>query len=377
MPQSLSTETANSITDVQDISQMTYTGLAALFLNETGAASNAPLSAAALDPRSSEPVVYSIARRRRPVDNKGKNPAHQSQSGGDCVICSGKSTRIVDLAPLSEGFTFINKNLYPAVWPAPVPGFRDEPVESSLGTGHQASGLHFLQWTSNSHDVKLHTMPHEDAVTVMSRLAVLEKQLLTTASGCMPSTVAFGDPRGYAGYVSIIKNGGAEVGGSLEHCHQQVIFSNLMPRRMLENWRFQQENGITFASHMLIKTPSALVLRDYDTAVLLVPSFMRRPGDMFLIVKDTRKRYLHQLSPQELEDVSQGWQDAIAAIHSFMPTLGRPAAFNVITLNGPGAGLHFAFLPFTQETGGFEQLGLSVCQADPFEMAELIRSGLI
>ena len=93
-----------------------------------------------------------------------------------------------------------------------------------------------------------------------------------------------------------------------------------------------------------------------------------------LLVKDTRKRYLHQLTTGELRDVSRGWQDAIKAIHGFMPALGRPTAYNVITLNGPGAGLHFAFLPYTQETGGFEQLGLSVCQAKPMEMAEMIRT---
>mgnify|MGYP006301833821 FL=1 len=371
--QSLHRSTAAELTDASDMQQLSYSNLAELFLQEHDAAANAPSSRAAIDPRNSEPVVYSSARRRRPVDynrHVGDTKAHADPG---CIICAGKTTRIVDLAELSEGFTFINKNLYPAVWPASESS-RESGKSDLAFPAEEVRGLHFLQWTSSIHDLEWHTMPLADARIVMSRLAILEKQLLSTSSSAMPSNADFGDPDGYSGFVSIIKNGGAEVGGSLEHSHQQIIFSNLMPRRIMENWRFQQEHGIPFSKHILHTTPPNLVLREYETAVLLIPTFMRRPGDMLLLVKDTRKRYLHQLSPGELRDVSRGWQDAISAIHSFMPALGRPTAYNVTTLNGPGAGLHFAFLPYTQETGGFEQLGLSVCQAQPAEMAEIIRS---
>jgi hypothetical protein len=48
-----------------------------------------------------------------------------------------------------------------------------------------------------------------------------------------------------------------------------------------------------------------------------------------------------------------------------MPSIGREIAHNVITNNGLGVGLYFEFLSYTQEIGGFEQLGLFVCQGNP------------
>ena len=55
--------------------------------------------------------------------------------------------------------------------------------------------------------------------------------------------------------------------------------------------RFVQQHGETFASHILRVNPGGLLIRDYGPAVLLVPYFMRRPYDMFLVLKDTNKIY--------------------------------------------------------------------------------------
>jgi len=50
----------------------------------------------------------------------------------------------------------------------------------------------------------------------------------------------------------------------------------------------------------------------------------------------------------------------------------------VVTSNGPGAGLYFDFLPYTQEIGDVEHLGLFVCgrelgQKRPERAAEHLR----
>ena len=55
-------------------------------------------------------------------------------------------------------------------------------------------------------------------------------------------------------------------------------------------------------------------------------------------------------------------------------SIGRELAYNVITNNGLGAGLYFEFLPYTQEIGGYEQLGFYACQADPNQVAAHIRT---
>jgi hypothetical protein len=49
-----------------------------------------------------------------------------------------------------------------------------------------------------------------------------------------------------------------------------------------------------------------------------------------------------------------------------MPAIGRETAYNITCHNGPGAGLYFEFLPYTQEFGGVEHLGIYACQADPY-----------
>jgi galactose-1-phosphate uridylyltransferase len=210
----------------------------------------------------------------------------------------------------------------------------------------------------------------------MARLAALEKTLLAGADelplvGGLDEGPDWGSaPRGF---VIIIKNYGRLVGGSLIHGHQQIAFSNVMPRHFRDNWRFAREYGETFSTHMLRETPSELRVKDYGPAVLVVPAFMRRPYDMMLLLKNASRRYLHELDGEELEAVAESWQDGIRAMREIMPRMGREIAYNVIINNGPGAGLYVEFLPYTQETGGVEHLGLFVCQELPDRAATRLR----
>jgi hypothetical protein len=57
-----------------------------------------------------------------------------------------------------------------------------------------------------------------------------------------------------------------------------------------------------------------------------------------------------------------------------MPMIGKEPAYNVVTNNGPGCGLYFEFLPYTQEIGGFEYLGLYLCQGNPYDVSAQLRS---
>ena len=115
------------------------------------------------------------------------------------------------------------------------------------------------------------------------------------------------------------------------------------------------------------------MIRDYGSAVLLVPCFMRRPFDMMLCLRDSTRSHIYELTPDEVKTVVTGWQDAIPATRAVMAEIGRELAYNVITHNGPGGGLYFEFLPYTRETGGFEQLGLVSCQLDPFQAASRLK----
>ena len=216
-------------------------------------------------------------------------------------------------------------------------------------------------------------MAEEDCVIVMSRLAAVENKLLSVAREIKEKLLPGREQSGDGPYISIIKNAGSAVGGSIEHGHQQVLVSNLAPRRVLENQKFELENGTTFSEHLQVSNPNELLLRDYGGAVLFVSQYMRRPLEMILALKDTKKSYLHQLDESELLAVSRGWMDGTHVIRKLIPDYGKEIAYNIVAHNGPGAGLYFEFLPYTQEQGGFEQLGLAVCQAPPLRTAEQIR----
>jgi hypothetical protein len=60
-------------------------------------------------------------------------------------------------------------------------------------------------------------------------------------------------------------------------------------------------------------------------------------------------------------------------MRTIMVEIDKEIAFNVVTNNGPGAGIYFEFLPYTQETGGAEHLGLIVCQQNPKNAATRLR----
>ncbi len=348
-PRQLHPEQLFALVQVEDLDHISYAELERLFRAEEEIADFRPDGTYQIDPRNGDRIVFNTARSRRPHDNRPEEGKPVPASTRPCVVCQGRTTGIIDVAPLSEGFTFINKNLFPILYP-----FQPE-------AGVQTRGLHLLQWTSSLHDRDWHNMPLADRVVVLERLAALEHRLLES---------------GPSAHVSLIKNYGHLVGGSLEHGHQQILLSDIAPRRLLDNQRFRQERDETFAAHLLRENPPSLLVRDYGPALLLVPYFMRRPYDMYLLLKETERRYLHQLTPPELVAVAEGWHDAIRAMRAIMPRSGRELAYNVVTHTGAGAGLYFEFLPYTQEIGGYEHLGLYICQGNPQEVAATLRAYL-
>jgi len=322
-----------------------------------------------VDPRNDEPILFNSTRAVRPNDYLpgGTGPSNT------CPICSGKTTGILDWKALSTGVTFINKNLYPVLSIAADEFDNLEKPSGDFGC-KPTWGLHFVQWSSSDHDRDWHNLPLDDCVTVLSRLSALEKKLVQVGKELMQRSGEEANNLGNKWSVSIFKNIGAAVGGSLAHGHQQVVLHNQLPRKISDDLRFQEWHGKTFSDFLMAENPSSLTLRDYGPAILLVPAIMRRPFDMTLALKDTRKAYLHELDQDELTAVASGWKHASRVFHDVMPALEREIAYNIITHNGPGAGLYFEFLPFTQEQGGLEHLGLSVCQADPQDIADQIRS---
>jgi len=350
-----------------------------LFLKDDGIYQHAPDSLCQIDPRDGALVIYNSKRAKRPHDNSAgekekeqgkKNPAET------CPVCNGTTTGIIDIAELSEGYTFINKNLFPVLFPPRQmnPKWLSEPLYPDPSHhGRVSYGMHFLQWSSSYHYRDWQNMPLDDRVTVLERLAGLERTLLYNTEGFMPPSSQWRSQKETSGFVSIIKNYGAPVGGSLEHGHQQITWSNIMPRSYYNNWGFFSRHRDFFSDYLLKENPKELQIKDYGEATLLVPYFMRRPYKMMLIVGDVGKQYLCELGRGELEAVARGIGDAVKAILELMPRIGKEPAYNMVVHNGPGAGIYFEFLPYTQETGGFEHLGMWICQGTPLQSVEVLK----
>jgi galactose-1-phosphate uridylyltransferase len=385
--QQLKLEAIEALISARNVNDLSIREIMEDILDDAQMAAFLPDSVCQIDPRTGDVIVYNSSRAARlhttapeaPVDNRD---AH-------CPICAAKSTGVIDLQPLSEGFTFINKNLYPIL----------HPVESQKGSargmplypdpyhhGRSSYGMHLLQWTSSIHDRDWHNMPLDDCLICFDRLATLEHKLLTDSEGFMPASdrvlqkmprrsgepdLAHG-PKTF-GHVSIIKNFGHAAGASLSHGHQQIGFSNIMPQRYFNNFSFMQRNQQTFSEYMLRENPQRLMVRDFGHVVLIVPYFMKRPYDMLVLVKDHHKQYIHQLSADERRDFVKAMVAAMQAIITIMPQMGLAPAYNININNGPGAGVYLELLASTQLTGGFEHIGLWVCQANPNDVAAQLR----
>jgi galactose-1-phosphate uridylyltransferase len=323
------------------------------------------------DPRTGDRVVFNAARARRPHDNR----TPPGETAPPCIVCTAQLTRVLDVADLSSGFTFINKNLYPVVFPRGLDGTPADPSAEGWGTtGAVSYGLHLLQWTSSNHDLDWHNMPASDRVIVAERLASLERKLLEESVVRYPSATTWGGNRAHAGFVQIIKNSGAPVGGSVSHGHQQIILTNVMPRKTRDDLLFEKKHGERFARFILRENPPELLIRDYGQGVLLVPYFMRRPSDMLFVLRDSSKRFLHELDREETGALADGLHDGILLMRRGLESLGRHVAYNVVFHVGAGAGIYVEFLPYSQEVGGYEQSGYWSCQASPQATAGLLRS---
>jgi len=355
---SLSLRALRDLTAIGDLSRAPRGALLQDVLAEQAMREFAPDGRATVDPRDGVRVVFAAGRARRPRAAVPPPP-----DDGPCPACEGKLTRVVDVAPLpSGGVTFVNKNLFPIVHP---------------NAGATAHGVHFLQWTSLRHDEDLDSMSEADVAAILARLAGLERALLHDN----PLGFAHGGrcrDGAHHGYFLVIKNRGGLVGGSLAHGHQQIVLTEVLPGRLADDLRFHRETGRSVVEFLLERTPPALRLARWGGRVTgLVPAFMRRPLHTMLVVEDPAKRCLHDLSTAEIRGLAAGTRALLRAFRELMPArFGKPYTLNMIVHNGPAPGVYFEFFPYTQEMGGYEHLGLFVCQDTPESSAAVLRQAM-
>lgn len=369
-----------SFTDAQemlismDIEQLDFDDILKNIKHDRQLQAYSPDGRCQIDPRNGNLVIYNSSRAKR-VHTTVSQETNGTENAC-CPICEGDSTDIFDLSEHSEGFSFINKNLFPIFHPLDelpfehADYFQHQDLEHK---GRASYGFHLLHWTSSIHQRDWHNMPFSDALLALQQLAKLEAKLLYQPSEFMSRSRTKRNDSEVSGYVSIIKNYGAAAGASLTHGHQQISYSNILPQRFFNNLSFRQRNKRSFSQFMLEENPKDLLVKDYGKWQLMVPYFMKRPLDMKLMLKDTQKRYLHELDLEEQEQLTLAIQQAMLAIIELMQDMHITPAFNMIINNGPGCGLYVEFIVQTQKMGGYEQIGLYVCQGSAEQSAKQLR----
>ncbi|MCM2678493.1 hypothetical protein [Echinimonas agarilytica] len=342
-------------------------------LEQSASAQNLPNSEYQIDPRDGTVSIYSSARSKRVHTVKTSTVA--ADDGDNCPICNGQLTGVCHIEPLSQGHCFITENLYPVVHPrgmfVPISqNFSTTETADEAARGGNIFGGHFLQWTSSIHTQDWHNMSLDDLTLSVKQLALFSLRI-HTESESMPQ--ALGTRENTHGYMSIFKNYGEKGGASLTHGHQQIVFSNLMGRSSYNNWRFYGRHCEYFSDYMLRENSQDLKIKDYGDIVLMVPYFMHRPYTMLVIVKQTQKGYLHQLSDDEVTQFTQAIQHAIRAVRHELAADGKPIAFNFLLHTGPGCGLYAEIIPRADTFGGLELQGTYVCQAQPEDCALRIK----
>lgn len=343
---------------IPDLRAATGEDLRRVVAADADVAAWAPDARVAVDPRSGVRTVYSPARARRPHDRPPPPPPPLAE----CLVCAGKTTDVVDVAPLSGGHsTFVNLNLFPVVWPF------DDGGAGELGP--TASGIHLLQWVSTDHDADLDDLDPADGAVLLERLGILEDRLHSIES--FPETRP-----GRRGHVGIMKNVGRLVGGSIVHGHQQVFATNVRPLALEGDAAFLEREGTPFASWILRETPDELRVAERDGVAILVPPFMARPLDMMIVVEDPAVADVGDLDDRGRLALATALREATRAVVALMPRQGREVAYNLAFHNGIAGGLYVEVLPYTQEQGGCEKLGLNLCQGSPEDAAAELRAFL-
>ena len=305
------------------------------------------------DPRNGERVLYSLARAKRPIRTKEEARA-ELRHIDSCPLCNGETTSFIDVTALSEGHTLINKNLFPAIYP-----------HSKNNEAEPAFGMHFLQWSSTIHDRDIHNMPKGDCRIVIDRLALLEEKLLHSASS-----------KEHKAYVGIIKNYGFLAGGSLSHGHQQIVYSNVAPRKIVDDECYLAKHSHSFADYLVKRNDESLTVASFGPVKAVTPYFMLRPLQTILLFQGAPCEYLHHLDDEQRDGLVEAFGKLLPAIIETMPEIGRLPCFNIVFHCGPIGRMYVEIHAYTQEIAGLEHLGLYVCQGTPEQSALMLRQAI-
>jgi len=153
----------------------------------------------------------------------------------------------------------------------------------------------------------------------------------------------------------------------------QIIHTNILPKAIADDAAFLRRSGEPFTSFLLRENPEELLVKDYECISAVTPYFMKRPLDAIVAVKDVSKSSLHELHADDMDSLAAALSDLAGAVVRLMPKLNRELAYNLVFHTGPIGGLYVEVLPLTQVLGGYEKMGLYLCDGLPSQSANMLR----
>lgn len=254
-----------------------------------------------------------------------------------CPVCDGLTCSAVDVLELGDDdAAYLAPNLYPITFPS---------EDARAGS----RGVHLVQWSSLRHEGGL---DETTAATLFQQLAEAEALLLHDAPAEFPDV-----GEGHRGHVAIVKNRGRRVGGSVEHDHQQLLFGAARPA--------EPARARGLGPRLREEAPRSLVVAEIGGAAVIVPPFMRRPLHAFVVPAGPEAGALHHMEAEARADAAVAAARLCASVDALMRADGGEAAWNLVLHTGPGVGPLFEMRAFTQPLGGFEHLGLYLCEERP------------
>jgi hypothetical protein len=342
-------------TAAESLDGLGFPGLERLCLDS--AAHHAPERALGTDPRGDLPVAYSEARARR-----------LGVSG--CVVCGGETCPAADVAALPGGdVAWLTPNFYPVAYPFP------DGRGAGAGARDVLHGLHLVHWSSLRHDGGLVGADAPTAAALFAQLARAEEWLLHHADAHYPETGA-----GHRGHVGLIKNRGRTVGGSVEHDHQQLLLSSVpfAEPPATRGLRAALTAGAAAGGGARAGSGAGhIVVDEVDgLARTIVPEFMRRPLHCFVAPLAQDAGWLHHLDDAVRDALAFAIARLTLAVSGLMAASGREPAWNLVCHAGAGCAPLFELRAYTQPLGGYEQLGLYICEETPATSARRLAAAL-
>jgi hypothetical protein len=101
---------------------------------------------------------------------------------------------------------------------------------------------------------------------------------------------------------------------------------------------------------------------------------MRRPLSAFVVPTGDDTGWLHHMPPEVLDACAFAIARLTLAVSVAMASSGAEPAWNLVCHAGPGCGPLFELRAFTQPLGGYEHLGLYLCEERPETTAARLRA---